>query len=314
MPVFITPTDLPSSFSWSTVVRALEAGHKLPKARRCDSLLTRDSQAMLNRAAWIDSLGMALKTATVFPDNHRRGLPTVQAAVLLFDDTDGSLSSVLDGIMVTDYKTAADSALCAKLLARPDSSRLLIIGAGRVAGNLARAYAATLPNLREFQIWNRTPERAETLAAQLRTEGIAASAVSDQETALGRAHIIATATMSATAILQGESVRPGTHVDLVGAFTPNMREADDALMRKARIFADCRETALDTGELDIPMQEGIISKKKIIADLYDIIAGTTGRTCEDEITVCKNGGGAHLDLMTARAVLDAVTAAPGSSR
>lgn len=301
---FIGPEQVAGRLTWKAVVDALEAGHRLPRARIGDTLLERGRDALLSRSAWIDGLGLGVKSATVMPGNAAAGLPTVQAAMLVFSDATATPEAVLDGTMVTDWKTAADSLLGARLLARPESRCLTIIGAGKVAGTLARGYAEIFPALEEIRIFNRSPERAEELAAGLAADGVRASAVRDARAAVAGSDIVATATMSRDPVLRGAWVSPGTHVDLVGGFTPEMREADDDLIGKAAIFVDCRETVLQhVGDIAIPLRSGVLDPAAEIPDLYDLVAGRGGRASPGEITLFKNGGGAHLDLMTARAIL-----------
>ncbi|NOX73105.1 MAG: ornithine cyclodeaminase, partial [Alphaproteobacteria bacterium] len=239
------------------------------------------------------------------------GLPSVQGAMLFFDETNGSLKAIIDSAVVTKWKTAADSVLGARFLARPDSERVLIVGAGAVAETLISAYCEVFPNLKHIGLWNRTKERAAMLAQRMQSEGIEVIVENDLAKAAGHADIISTATMAHEPVLLGDWVGPGTHVDLIGAFKADMREADDTLLQKARLFVDSRETTLDhIGEMMIPLANGIIQRDQIIADLYELCAGTQGRLLDDDITVFKNGGGAHLDLMTANAMLEVVDKAP----
>ncbi|WP_193188816.1 ornithine cyclodeaminase family protein [Nisaea sediminum] len=301
---FVGPEQVAGRLTWKAVVDALEAGHRLPRARIGDTLLERGDEALLSRSAWIDGLGLGVKSATVMPGNAASGLPTVQAAMLVFSDKTATPEAVLDGSMVTDWKTAGDSLLGARLLARTDSRVLTIIGAGRVAETLARGYAEIFPGLREIRVFNRTPDRSERLVASLEADGLPVSSAPLLPDAIASADIIAAATMSRDPVLKGAWVRPGTHVDLVGGFTPEMREADDDLIAKAAIFVDCRETVLDhVGDIAIPRAAGLIEREREIPDLYDLVAGRSGRHNGYEITLFKNGGGAHLDLMTARAIL-----------
>ncbi|WP_028466649.1 ornithine cyclodeaminase family protein [Nisaea denitrificans] len=301
---YIGPEDVAGRLSWRAIVDALEAGHRLPRARIGDQLLERDGDALLTRCAWIDGLGMGVKSASVMPGNTAAGLPTVQAAMLVFADGTGTPEAVLDGTMVTDWKTAADSVLGARYLARPDSRKLVIIGAGTVAGTLARAYAELFPGLERIEIHNRSQQRADDLCEQLRRDGLPVIRVDSLPAAVADADIVATATMARAPVLMGEWVSPGVHVDLVGGFTPEMREADDALIARARLFVDCRETTVaDVGDLAIPIAAGLIGPADVRADLYDLASGAKGRTGDAEITLFKNGGGAHLDLMTARAIM-----------
>ncbi len=285
---------------WGHVVDALAEGHRGAAPRLGDLFLERGADALVSRSAWIDGLGAAVKAFTVLPGNAERGLPSVQGAMILFDDTTGRPEAVVDFDVVTKWKTAADSVLGARLLARKDARRLLIVGAGRVARSLAEAYRAVLGPL-EITVWSRTRESAEALAGR-----IGAGVAADLATAVAAADIVATATLAREPVIRGEWLRPGQHLDLIGAFKADMREADDAALRRGRIFVDSRETTLGhIGELLIPIREGVIAPKDVVGDLADLVTGRAGRRAADEITIYKNGGGAHLDLMTARVILAA---------
>ncbi len=299
MSVAIIPFEAERNLDWLALTRALEAGHALPKAEVGDTFLYRGADTLLSRAAWIDGMGMAVKTATVFPGNPDAGLPVINGGVSLYGDADGRLEAMIDFHLVTKWKTAGDSLLAALRLARPDSRRILIVGAGTVGASLREAYAAGFPQA-AFAVWNRTPARAEALAARYpKTQ-----AVTDLAAAVAEADIVTCATMSTTPVLQGAWLRPGQHVDLIGAYRPDMREADDAALRKARLFVDSYDTTLDhIGELKIPLTAGAIAREAVTADYYRI--SEFQRQNDQEITLLKNGGGAHLDLMTARYILDA---------
>ncbi|MDN5567965.1 MAG: ornithine cyclodeaminase [Paracoccus sp. (in: a-proteobacteria)] len=303
---FIRAEDVQSRLNWSAMVEAIAAGHRLLPARIGDLFLTRGGDTLLNRAAWVDGIGMGLKTVTVMEGNAARGLPSVQGVMVLFDDQTGTPVALIDSALVTYWKTAADSGLGARYLARPDSRQMVIIGAGNVAASLARVYHALFPDLARIQIWNRTGATATDLAATLAAEGLPTCATTDLAQAVAQADIVASATMARQPVLMGEWVRPGTHVDLVGAFRADMREADDALLRRARIFVDSRDTTLDhIGELKIPLAEGVISRDSVLGDFHDLEAGRAGRVKPQDITLFKNGGGAHLDLMIAQAIMTA---------
>jgi len=284
---------------WDRLVDALAEGHRGPRPLLGDLFLERGADALVSRSAWITGLGIGVKAFTVLPENTGRGLPSVQGAMILFDDTAGRPEAVVDFDVVTKWKTAADSVLGAKLLAREDARRLLIVGAGRVARSLAEAYQAVLGPL-EVTVWSRTRASAEALAAR-----IGAHVANDLEEAVAVADIITTATLAHEPVIRGEWLRPGQHLDLIGAFKADMRETDDTALRRGRIFVDSRETTLQhIGELLIPIREGVISPEDVAGDLADLVAGRAGRRTADEITIYKNGGGAHLDLMTARVILD----------
>ncbi len=300
MSVTIIGPEVAPRLDWIALTEALEAGHRLPRAEVGDMLLYRGGDTMLTRSAWIDGLGQAVKVATIFPDNPARGVPPLNGAVTLFADRTGTLEALIDFILLTKWKTAGDSLLAARRLARPEARKILIVGAGTVARSMVEAYSAAFPGA-QFTVWNRSAERARAFA-----EATGAAVADDLESAVRQAEIIATATMSSDPVIRGAWLQPGTHLDLIGAYTPAMREADNAVFQRARVFVDARATTLHhIGELMAPLAEGAITEADVVADFYDLDTGAFARRSEEEITVCKNGGGAHLDLMTARYVLDA---------
>jgi len=279
---------------WIALTEAFKAGHLLPRAEVSDSFLYRGKDTLLTRSALIDGLGMLVKAATIVPGNAEAGLATVNGGVMLMEDRTGLLAAVLDFGLVTKWKTAGDSLLAARLLARPAAREVLICGAGNVAASMISAYRAAFPAAR-FTIWNRSQASAEALA-----EATGARVEMCLERALGAAEIVAGTTMAKEPWLRGDWLQPGTHVDLIGAFRPDMREADDTALRRARLFCDARATTLHhIGEFRDPLARGVIAETDILADFYDIGQGRFCRESDDEITLCKNGGGAHLDLMTA---------------
>lgn len=280
---------------WAGLMAAFEAGHQLPRAEINDLFLYRGKDTLLNRAAWIDGLAQLVKVALVMPDNPALGLPTINGVVNLFDDKTGVLSALVDFHLVTKWKTAGDSLLAASRLARKDSRNILLVGAGTVARSMVQAYSSLFPDAR-FTVWNRSPAGAEAMAADIPGLAIAP----DLEAAVKRADIICTATMSKTPVINGAWLQPGQHLDLIGAYNPHMREVDDEAMSRARLFVDSRATTIHhIGELRDPIASGAITEADIIADFYDLAKGSFTRRSDEEITLCKNGGGAHLDLMTA---------------
>ncbi|KGJ02247.1 ornithine cyclodeaminase [Paracoccus halophilus] len=286
---------------WHDAVEALRQGHAFPKAEIRDAFLGPPTGTMMSRSAWIEGLGYGAKIFTVFDGNAARGLPTVQGAMLVFDGETGTLQAIVDSPLVTELKTAADSVLGASLLARPDSRHLLVVGAGTVAASLVKAYAAVLPGIERVSVWSRRPEQARELVAGMSGVKAELVAVEDLQDAVGQADIVSSATMARQPVILGDWVRPGTHVDLIGAFKADMREADDALMARAALFVDSRATTLGhIGELMLPIAAGAITAESVLGDLYDLVRpDARRRQSADEITVFKNGGGAHLDLMIA---------------
>ncbi len=296
-PALIGP-EVEAQLDWIALTKALEAGHRLPRAEVADSFLYRGKDTLLTRSALIDGLGMLVKAATIVPGNATLGRPTVNGGVMLMDDRSGMLAAVLDFGLVTKWKTAGDSLLAARKLARPKAREILVCGAGKVAASMIDAYRNAFPAAR-FTIWNRSQASAEALAAQK-----GASVEMNLEVALGRAEIVAGTTMATEPWLRGDWLQPGTHIDLIGAFRADMREADDTALRRARLFCDARATTLHhIGEFKDPLARGVIAEADIVADFYDLAAGSFARRSAEEITLCKNGGGAHLDLMTAAYIL-----------
>lgn len=299
MSIEIVGPEAERELSWLGLCEAIEAGHRLPRAEINDLFLYRGKDTLLNRAAWIDGLGSLVKVAIVCPENGAHGLPSVNGAVNLFNDVTGVLEALVDFHLVTKWKTAGDSLVSASKLARKDSRNILLVGAGTVARSMVQAYSALFPDA-QFAIWNRSPAAAEAMAATDKR----VTAVTDLEAAVKAADVICTATMSLSPLIKGEWLRPGQHVDLIGAYRPDMREADDEVLRRASIFVDSRATTVHhIGEMKDPIARGVITEADIRADFYDMAQGVYRRTSDDEITIAKNGGGAHLDLMTASYIL-----------
>jgi ornithine cyclodeaminase/alanine dehydrogenase-like protein (mu-crystallin family) len=262
------------------------------------------ASALLLMPAWSDFLGGAaapghigVKLITISPDNNRIGKPAVVGVYLLLDGTSGEPLAMIDGPRLTQWRTAAASALASTYLSREESSRLLVIGAGAMAPFLARAHAAVRP-IRRIRIWNRTIANAEKIARELAGEGFDAEAVADLDPEIGRADIVSAATISPTALVKGELLSPGTHVDLVGAFTPQMRESDDEAVRRSRIYVDTRAGALkEAGDLVQPLEDGTIAHEDIAGELAELCRGEAkGRQGADEITLFKSVGAAIEDL------------------
>jgi ornithine cyclodeaminase len=287
-----------ANLTWQGLTQSIEAGHRLPKAQVEDTFLYRGKDTLLSRAAWIDGMGLAVKSATVFPDNPAQGNPMVGGAVSLFNDSHGALDAVIDFHLVTKWKTAGDSLLAATKLARPDSRNILIVGAGTVGRSLYHAYASAFPDAK-FTVWNRSS--AGALAFQQDIPDVAVAA--DLEQAVRATDIITSATMSTDPLILGDWFQPGQHVDLIGAYRPDMRETDDTAITRARVFVDSRATTMEhIGELRIPLESGVILPEHVVADYYEM--DRFERTSDAEITLFKNGGGAHMDLMVSRYILD----------
>lgn len=295
----IIPFEAEALLDWRELADALEAGHRMPRAEIADTFLYREPDTLMSRSAWIDGMGMAVKTATIFPENPAVKLPAVNGMVSLFGDDQGTLDALVDFRLVTKWKTAADSVLAASLLAGDGADCILIVGAGTVAQSLREAYGALFPTAR-FMVWNRSPAGAEAMASHYSNTLVA----TDLESAVRSCDIVASATMAREPLIEGGWLSAGQHLDLVGAYRPDMREADNEALTRARIFVDSRETVLaHIGELKTPLEKGVITGDDVLGDFYDIQAGAFTRAPGD-ITLFKNGGGAHLDLMASRYILD----------
>lgn len=312
----ITYDQMIGHLSWAEAVEALRAGHLRPKAQVADIFLGPADATLLSRGAFIDGLGYGVKSVTVFDRNAAHGLPTIHGAMFVFDPQHGRLDAIIDSRLVTELKTAADSVLGARFLARPDSAHLLVVGAGTVARSLIKAYGALFSSLRRVSVWARRPEQSAALAREFDTGPVPVAAVSDLARAAAEADIITSATMARAPVLRGAWIGPGTHVDLIGAYKADMREADDALISGGSLYVDSRETTIGhIGELTIPIASGVIAAEAVLGDLYDLARRQIGgRRSANEITVYKNGGGAHLDLMIARHISEKIVtkSAPGA--
>jgi ornithine cyclodeaminase len=287
--------------------------HQVEKPREAASTL-------LLMPAWTDFAAsgssengyIGVKIVTVSPDNNALGKPAVMGLYLLLDGRTGEPRALIDGQRLTLWRTAAASALAAGYLAREDASRLLLVGAGALSPFLARAHAAVRP-IREIRIWNRTAANAERVAGTLRAEGLEATAVEDLDASVGWADIVSSATISSTPLVKGALLKPGTHLDLVGAFTPAMRESDDEAVRRARVFVDTRAGAMkEAGDIVQALASGALAEKDITADLSELARGEkTGRASDKEITLFKSVGAALEDLCAGKLVFERLGAGGG---
>jgi ornithine cyclodeaminase/alanine dehydrogenase-like protein (mu-crystallin family) len=248
---------------------------------------------------------MGLKAVTVYPDNATRRQPAVLGTYLLMCAETGETLAVMDATRLTAWRTAAASALASRYLSRPDAARLLMVGAGALAPFLVRAHASVRP-IREVAVWNRSRPRAKALVAELAHAGIAATVADDLAAAVAEANIVSTATLSSEPVVRGAWLKPGTHLDCVGAFKPTMRETDDDVARHASIFVDTRAGAFaEAGDILQPLDAGVIGKEAVLGELAELCRGTVqGRTSAEEITLFKSVGASIEDLAAAVAVYE----------
>lgn len=263
---------------------------------------------VLIKPAWRDGTDgpIAVKIVNVFPDNVALGLPSVQGLVAVFDGRTGAPTGVIEGQSLTVRRTAAASALAADYLAPADARTLLVVGTGLLAPALAEAHAVVRPIARTL-VWGRNPAKAVALADRLAASGRPAEPADNLAEAAAAADVITCATLSSEPLILGAWLSAGTHVDLVGSFRPDMREADDDVLRRARIFVDTRAGALtESGDLAGPLARGVIAEDDVVAELAELCAGTVpGRRSEHEITVFKSVGTALEDLSAAELALEA---------
>ncbi|TKV70819.1 ornithine cyclodeaminase family protein [Rhizobium sp. AU243] len=245
---------------------------------------------------------LGVKLVTVVPGNASRRLPGLVSTYMLYDGLTGEQLALMDGNTITGRRTVATSALAAKYLSRPESSRLLVIGAGRVGSLIPDAYRAVRP-IQEVQVWDMNAEASNRMVENLRSNGVRAKVVNDLQTAVGHADIVSTATLSTEPIVKREWLRPGTHVDLIGGFTPKMREADDHTISIAKLYVDTPEALHEAGDLVQPRESGLISETSVLATLADLSrADRFARENSDTITCFKAVGSGLADLVAAKLV------------
>jgi ornithine cyclodeaminase/alanine dehydrogenase-like protein (mu-crystallin family) len=256
---------------------------------------------LLMMPAWRSGQVLGIKLVHAFPGNAKFGMPSIHGVYVLASASTGALLSLIDAEELTARRTAAASALASRFLSRPDSANLLVMGTGRLALGMAAAHAAVRP-IRRVAFWGRSPAKAAALALrarrELRVDAVAATSLADE---VANADIVTTVTTASEPVLRGRWLRTGTHVDLVGAFTPQMREADDDVIRRGRTYVDTLDTApFEAGDLSQPIASGVLDVSTLQGDLFQLCQDKcAGRRDEREITVFKSVGLALEDLAAA---------------
>lgn len=260
--------------------------------------------SLLIMSAWVPGDSIGVKVVTFLPANAQKGLATINAGYLLFDGDTGQMKAALDGDALTARRTAAASALAADYLARPEAARLVVVGTGQLAVAVAQAHAA-VRRYEAITIWGRSPGKAAAVAQQLADAGLPASTGEDLEAACRAADVISTVTAATTPMVRGAWLKPGCHLDLIGAFKHDMRESDDQAITQAQVFVDRREGASLAGDLAQPLADGKITPAHLLADLEELCRGAhPGRSDPAARTVFKSVGMALQDLAAARLAAD----------
>jgi alanine dehydrogenase len=325
----VSAAEIDAALSFPALIEALRRAFaaKLIAPERHHHIIGRGKETtgtLLLMPAWASAAGepsfLATKLATVFPGNAARGRPSVYATVILLDGGTGEPLATMDGTRLTLWRTAASSALAASYLARPDASRLVMVGAGALAPFLIRAHCAVRP-IREVVIWNhngaRAGEIAKLMMAQHGFEGAAQpdakpetpriAVADDLEAACRAADIVSCATMARAPVVQGDWLAAGAHLDLVGAYNLEMREADDQALRRARVFIDTPAALTEGGDVAVALRDGAIDAAQVRGDLAGLVAGSVeGRSGPSDITLFKSIGTAIEDLAAAVAVWEAL--------
>ena len=312
----ISAADVEGALDWDTLIerlrQAFRRGAEVP-VRHHHTIENPTASpegadaTLLLMPAWQRGRHIGVKIATVFPSNAERSLPAVMGAYLLLDGKTGAPEALIDGPSLTLKRTAAASALAAGYLARPDSERLLMVGTGALAPHLIMAHASVRP-VGTVLIWGRNPEKAAKLAKRLKRQRPRIAHTEDLAEAARGADIISCATLSKEPLIKGEWLQPGQHLDLVGGFTPQMRETDDSAIRRARVFVDTREGACqEAGDIVQPIEAGLLDPTDIAGDLFDLTRGErAGRRHYSQITLFKSVGTALEDLAAAQLAIERV--------
>ena len=303
---FFTDADIGAALPWGPLIESIETILVEPAAVAPARTLhtvpdgNGNDAAFLLKPGWVAGEMIGVKAVTVFPDNGALDLPMVQAGVLLFDGTTGSLVGACEANPLTTRRTAAASAVAAKRLARTDARTLLVVGSGALAPMAVQAHA----HVRHYDavlVWGRNAAKAAAVVEAVAAEGINATVAADLDAAVAQADVISCVTGATDPVVKGAVLRPGTHVDLIGGFNHQMREADDDVVRRASVFVDTYDDAAIAGDIAQPLESGLITTDDLLADLAELVAGThPGRRSDDEITMFKSAGTALEDLAAAR--------------
>ena len=299
--LILDPNQTRQHLDWDALINALATmfrdGCVMPVRHHHAVDVPGEAEAMLLlMPAWQPGQYIGVKLVSVFPDNHLRGLPAIHGSYLLSSGRTGEMLAVLDGGELTARRTAAASALAARYLAREDASRLLVVGTGRLSINLIEAHSR-VRSIEDVMIWGRDKDKASLAATEAKALGYPVRVVDDLEAAARQADIISCATLSRSPLIRGAWLKPGSHLDLIGAFTKDMRESDDEAVRRARVFVDTRAGAFaEAGDILQPIAAGVIDTDHVLGELAELVGGAEGRKGPEDITLFKSVGAALEDL------------------
>ncbi len=307
---YVSAAELERLLDYPSLVDALAAGFAadwtVPVRHHYSIPMPNEpEQTLLLMPAWEAGQAIGMKLATITPGNGRRGLPAVNAVYLLVDGPTGQPRALIEGATLTVRRTAAASALAARYFVRTDASRMLMVGAGALSRPLIEAHCSQR-SLKRVQLWARDSRKRDEKVKELAALGLPVEPADDLERSAREADLISCATLSREPLIRGAWLKSGAHLDLVGAFTPEMRESDDAAIGRASLFCDTRAGALkEGGDLVIPLKAGLITEAAIKADLADLTRGKhKGRMSEDEVTLFKSVGTAIEDFAAARLAME----------
>jgi ornithine cyclodeaminase/alanine dehydrogenase-like protein (mu-crystallin family) len=305
-----TAAEVEAGLDYPRLIEALDqafrrGGERMPVRQSYDVGTDEAPGHLLTMPAWDRGRMLGVKLVSVFPRNAEQGLGAVSSLYVLLDAVTGQPRALVDGEKLTNRRTAAASALASRYLSRPDSKTLLIVGTGNVAAHLPAAHCAVRP-IAKVLVFGRNKQRATALADKLTRQGLRAAPVADLPAAVAEADIVSCATTAREPLVMGRYVKPGTHLDLVGAFTPQMRESDDEAVCRARVFVDTYAGALaEAGDLLQPIAAGVFRAENVCGDLHELASGErAGRGGEEEITLFKSVGAAVEDLAAASLLAD----------
>jgi ornithine cyclodeaminase len=306
----VTADEVHGTLDFPALIEALaamfKAGAEVPlRHHHAVDVPGAPAATLLLMPAWQPGAALGIKVVSVFPGNAAKSLPAVMGQYLLLDAVTGAPKALIDGTALTLRRTAAASALASRFLSRADASRLLMVGTGALAPHLVAAHCTVRP-IRHVTIWGRNEAHARAMAAKLDLPGIAVTATAALEEAVAAADIVSCATLANAPLVHGKWLRAGQHLDLVGGFTPAMREADDEAVRRGAVYVDTRTGAMkEAGDIVQPLASGALEAEAIKGDLFDLCRGTAaGRRDPNAITLFKSVGTALEDLAAAKLVAE----------